>query len=169
LQLLSCGCAHFRVQPNTARQRKVDTSACWFYAPEGLLSQPVSARLTPAALMEFSAPSTHEPERIHSTPACLTGYVPPSGICTLSTVSSSLGRPALFHAGSAHGILALQGFSLTVRSGSSSPHGYPPGVTPSHPFVIKDTRPRISAHRGVRQRELPPPGPCSDSESVLTF
>lgn len=37
------------------------------------------------------------------------------------------------------------------------------------PIVIKDTRPLISAHRNVRHSELPPSGPCSDSESVLTF
>ena len=37
------------------------------------------------------------------------------------------------------------------------------------PIVIKDTRPLISAHRSARHSELPPSGPCSDSESVLTF
>jgi hypothetical protein len=63
-----------------------------------------------------SAPTTHKLKRVHSTPVCHTDYVPPSGFCTLLTAFSSLERPALFHAGNAHGVPALQGFSLTIRS-----------------------------------------------------
>ena len=63
-----------------------------------------------------SVPTTHKPERVYSTPVCHTDYVPSSGFCTLSTAYSSLGRLALFHASNAHGIPALQGFTLTVRS-----------------------------------------------------
>jgi len=51
-----------------------------------------------APLMESRAPPTLKPERIHSTPVCLTGYVPPSGFLTLSAAYSSLRRLALFHA-----------------------------------------------------------------------
>jgi len=51
-----------------------------------------------------SSPTTLEPERVHFTPGCHPDYVPSSGFLTLSTVSSSLGRPALFHAGNAHGV-----------------------------------------------------------------
>jgi len=51
-----------------------------------------------ATLMEFLAPSTHEPERVHLTPGCHTGYVPSSGFLTLATAFSSLERSALFHA-----------------------------------------------------------------------
>jgi hypothetical protein len=65
--------------------------------------------------MEFCAPSTLEHERVHSTPACHTGYVPPSGFLTLSTAYSSPAPPALFQAGNALGVSALQGFSLAVR------------------------------------------------------
>jgi hypothetical protein len=57
-----------------------------------------------APLLEFGFPSTLQPERVHSTPAYLTGYVPPTGFLTLSTGYSSPERPALFHASNAHGI-----------------------------------------------------------------
>jgi len=62
-----------------------------------------------ATLMEFPSPSTHEPRRVHSTPVCLTGYVPSAGFLTLSTDSSSPERPALFHAGNAHGVFCPSG------------------------------------------------------------
>jgi hypothetical protein len=65
-----------------------------------------------ATLMEFSAPSTFEPERVHSTPDCHPGYVPPTGFLTLSTASSSLERSALFHA-------------VTPLGFSCSPGGFP--------------------------------------------
>jgi hypothetical protein len=63
-----------------------------------------------ATLVEFFAPSAHKLKRIHSPPVYLTGYVPPSGFLTLSTDSSSLERPALFHAGNAHGVLLSRDF-----------------------------------------------------------
>jgi hypothetical protein len=63
-----------------------------------------------ATLLEFPSPSTLELRRVHSTPACLTGYVPPTGFYTLSTVCSSPERPALFHAGNAHGVSLSRGF-----------------------------------------------------------
>ena len=57
------------------------------------------------------------PERVYSTPACHTGYVPPAGFLTLSTGYSSLERPVLFHTGVVLGVLyTLQGVSLTTRS-----------------------------------------------------
>jgi hypothetical protein len=62
-----------------------------------------------ATLMEFPAPSTLEPRRVHSTPVCLTGYVPSTGFLTLSTDYSSPGRPALFRAGNAHGVFCPSG------------------------------------------------------------
>jgi hypothetical protein len=65
--------------------------------------------------MEFYAPSTLEHERVHSTPACHTGYVPPSGFLTLSTAYSSPAPPVIFQTGNALGVSALQGVSLTVR------------------------------------------------------
>jgi len=64
----------------------------------------------PATLMEFLAPSTHEPERVHKSPGCHTGYVPSSGFLTLSTAYSSLERSALFHADNAHGVPLFRGF-----------------------------------------------------------
>jgi hypothetical protein len=78
------------------------------------------------------SPSTLQPERVHSTPACRTGYVPSSGFYTLSTACSSLERPALFHAGNAHGVLALQGFSLAVRSRRLVTGGFPSWRFSSH-------------------------------------
>jgi hypothetical protein len=51
------------------------------------------------------SPSESTPPRLANT-----GYVPSTGFRTLSTASSSLGRPALFHAGSAHGVPPYRGF-----------------------------------------------------------
>jgi hypothetical protein len=116
-----------------------------------------------------SSPTTHEPERVHSTPACHTDYVPSSGFLTLSTDSSSLGRPALFHAGNAHG----------VRPSGVFPHCQVlrlvteelPSWRFSSALLSKLHNPGrpISAtlHQGSPRHEpLPPSGPCSDSESV---
>jgi hypothetical protein len=68
-----------------------------------------------------SSPTTHKPERVYSTPACHTDYVPSSGFRTLSTASSSLGRPALFHAGNVHGVPLSRGFPSLSGLTSSSP------------------------------------------------
>jgi hypothetical protein len=64
----------------------------------------------PATLVEFFAPSTRKPERVYLTPVYLTGYVPPTGFLTLTTVCSSLERLALFHARNVHGVLLSRGF-----------------------------------------------------------
>jgi hypothetical protein len=78
-------------------------------------------------------PTTHKPKRVYSTPVCHTDYVPPSGFLTLSTGFSSLERPALFHAGNAHGIPDLsRDFPSPSGSTGSSPGKYPPGVSPPH-------------------------------------
>jgi hypothetical protein len=108
-RLLSCGCAHFRVQPDTARQLTT------VQPPRGVTERSQLPRRTTempllATLMEFPSPSTLELRRVHSTPACLTGYVPSTGFHTLSTVFSSPERPALFHAGNAHGVSLSRGF-----------------------------------------------------------
>jgi hypothetical protein len=60
--------------------------------------------------MEFFAPSTRKPERVHFTLVYLTRYVPPTEFLTLSAAYSSLERPALFHAGNVHGVLLSRGF-----------------------------------------------------------
>jgi hypothetical protein len=73
------------------------------------------------------SPSESTPPRFANT-----GYVPPSGFRTLSAVSSSLGRPALFHAGNAHGVLALQGVPLAARFRRSSRRNCPLDVSPPH-------------------------------------
>lgn len=86
----------------------------------------------PATLVEFFAPSAHQLKRVHFTPAYLTGYVPPSGFLTLSTAFSSLERPALFHAGNAHGVLLSRDFPSQPGPASSSPQNYPHDVLPSH-------------------------------------
>ena len=77
-------------------------------------------------------PTTLEPERVYSTPACHTDYVPSSGFLTLSTAFSSLERPVLFHAGNVHGISLSRGFPSLSGPSSSSPVDYPPGVSPPH-------------------------------------
>jgi hypothetical protein len=85
---------------------------------EGLLCFPQwgPQRSTSATLVEFILPSTHKPKRVHSSPAYLTGYVPSTGFLTLSTACSSPERPALFHAGNAHGILLSRGFPSLLGS-----------------------------------------------------
>jgi hypothetical protein len=118
-QLLSCGYAHFRAVPNVARRP--------YHRP----LRRAHSGSTSDSHGVFS-PSTLQPERVHSTPACRTGYVPSSGFYTLSTACSSLERPALFHAGNAHGVLALQGFSLAVRSRRLVTGGFPSWRFSSH-------------------------------------
>lgn len=83
-----------------------------------------------ATLMEFLYPSTLQLKRVYSTPACHTDYVPSSGFCTLSTVYSSLERPALFHAGNAHGLSLFRDLPSLSGPTGSSPGNYPPGVSP---------------------------------------
>jgi hypothetical protein len=61
-------------------------------------------------LVEFFAPPTRKPRRVHSTPVCQADYVPPSGFLTLSTACSSPERPALFHAGNVHGVSLSRDF-----------------------------------------------------------
>jgi hypothetical protein len=102
-----------------------------------------------------SAPTTLEPERVHSTPACHTDYVPPSGFCTLSTVYSSLERPALFHAGNAHGISLYKG--LPSRSGLA---GSSPMRLPSWRFS--------SAKRSKLRNARAPDSPQTQSSACVT-
>jgi len=106
-QLLSCGYALFRAPP---------------IRPADLLFCTGQNRL-PATLMEFLAPSTHEPERVHFTPVCLTGYVPPSGFLTLLTDCSSPRRPTVFQAGSALGVSLFRGFPPLPGPADSSSCG----------------------------------------------
>jgi len=132
LQLLSCGCAHSRVQPNRARWSIQCSPVLPTMSHPALLRKhscsptesPTRLRRDvpdpprenpqalgfPATLVEFFAPSAHELRRIHSTPVCLTGYVPSSGFLALTTVSSSPERPALFHAGNALGVSLFRDF-----------------------------------------------------------
>jgi hypothetical protein len=97
----------------------------------------------PATLVEFGAPSAHELKRVHSTPAYLTGYVPPSGFFTLTTVSSSLERPVLFHTGNAHGILLSRDFPSQPGPGCLSHSRLPSRRFSSHSQRI------INGMRGV--------------------
>ena len=83
-----------------------------------------------ATLMEFFAPSAHQLRRVHLSPAYLTGYVPPSGFLTLSTVYSSPERPVLFHTGNAHGVLLSRDFPSQPGPAGSSPQDYPLDVSP---------------------------------------
>jgi hypothetical protein len=118
-----------------------------------------------ATLLEVPSPATLVLRRVHSTPACLTGYVPPTGFYTLSTVCSSPERPALFHAGNAHGVLLSRGFpslpgSVTHRLGITL-------LTFLHRTKrMVDARRPCSTRRNALLEPFPPPGPCSNSESV---
>jgi hypothetical protein len=95
--------------------------------------------------MEFPFPSTLELRRVHSTPVCLTGYVPPTGFHTLTTVCSSPERPALFHAGNAHGISLSRGLPSPPGSAGSSPRNYPHDVSPTHQLIADTWRPSLHA------------------------
>jgi hypothetical protein len=55
-------------------------------------------------LMRFLPLQHVEDWRIHLPRVCLTRFVPPPGFLTLLAASSPPARPALFHAGSAHGV-----------------------------------------------------------------
>ena len=102
--------------------------------------------------MEFPSPSTLELRRVHSTPACLTGYVPSSGFLTLSTAYSSPERPALFHAENAHGVSLSRGFPSPSGSTGSSPRNYPHDVSPPHQHIVDARRP--SPHAETRFTDL---------------
>jgi hypothetical protein len=120
--------------------------------------------------MEFLSPSTHKPERVHSTSVCLAEYVPPSGFLTLSTGCSSLGRPALFQTGCVLGVSLCRGFPPL------------PGPTTRRREIALLTFPSlaiVTCYNNNRARDavcyclstaatdrLPPSGPCSSSESV---
>jgi hypothetical protein len=150
-QLLSCGCALYRVQP----VRPADVA--------GLARN----RSRSATLMEFVSPSTLEPGRVHSTSACHTEYVPSSGFFTLTTASSSPGRPAIFQTGNALGVPLFRGFPPL-----------PGPATRHHGVALLTFAPRRcylnhNNNRGARNNTIdvtpslwPPPGPFSSSGSV---
>jgi hypothetical protein len=144
-RLLSCGCAHCRVQPDTARQL---TTAKPPRRATKRSQSPRRATELPllATLMEFPSPSTRKPRRVHSTPVCLTGYVPSTGFYTLSTACSSPERPALFHAGNVHGVSLSRGFP--------SPSG-PPARRRWIALLTFLHRTNELSMRGVRLRALP--------------
>jgi hypothetical protein len=132
-QRLSCGCAHYKVQPNRARRSNQSSRTLRTVSspstPKGASSRsppnsPTSlkeaVRIIRGRILErwaFRQLSwSSSPLRRNSSgestnaPVCLTGFVPPTGFRTLSTACSSPERPALFHAGDAHGVLLSRDF-----------------------------------------------------------
>jgi hypothetical protein len=104
-------------------------------------------------LVRFGAPSAHEGDGIHQPRACLTRFVPPSGFLTLLTVCSPITRPALFHAGGAHGISPLQSLSLQSKSLHLSVHAT---LMTSAPCLTSGLlRGHECFFRGVRIRNAP--------------
>jgi hypothetical protein len=79
-------------------------------------------------LMRFRAPSTFELGRVHYSPACLTGSVPPSGFLTLSTAYASSEPPGLVSCRVRPWGYSLQGFSPAASTRDSSSRALPPGV-----------------------------------------
>jgi hypothetical protein len=123
----------------------------------------------PATLMEFGAPSALQLRRIHSSPVCLTGYVPPTGFLTLTTAFSSPERPALFHAGNAHGVLLFRDFpsqpgpdSFRYRMTLSA--FLRAFLTVNHQNARRLARTDLSA---CSPNHSSPTGLCSGCESVL--
>jgi hypothetical protein len=140
-QRLSCGCAHFKVQPNRARRSDQSSRTLRTMSspstPYGVSSRsppnsPTSleeaARILRGRILErwaFRQLSwSSSPLRRNSSgestkaPDCLTGFVPPTGFLTLSTACSSPERPALFHAGDARGVLLSRDFPSQPGPGS---------------------------------------------------
>ena len=62
--------------------------------------------------MGFLSPTTLEDWRIHCPGACLTPFVALTGFLSLSAPCSPPDRPALFHAGNAHGVSPSEPFPL---------------------------------------------------------
>jgi hypothetical protein len=119
--------------------------------------------------VEFFALSAHQLKRVHLTPVYLTGYVPSSGFFALSTVYSSLERPALFHAGNAHRVLLSRGFPSQPGPANSSLQDYPLGFSPTHSRQINETNTWRLASANLsacNPNLLSPSGLCSGCESV---
>jgi hypothetical protein len=109
---LSCGCAHSRVQPGAACRSAVA------HHELAVAKQAVASLHTndpherSGRLLSWSFVPLRRVSPSEATPPRLadTEYVPPSGFLTLSAACSSLERPALFHAGNAHGVSPSRGF-----------------------------------------------------------
>jgi hypothetical protein len=139
-RLLSCGCAHYRVQPDTARQltttqpprgateRSQHPEGCqgcrcwqlsWSFLPLRRLSPGES---TPP---RFASPGTFRPQ----------GFAPSRRLTPRPNA-----RPC-FMPETPMGFFALQGFSLTARSTGSSPLDCPRDVSPPHQHMVDARRP----------------------------
>jgi hypothetical protein len=122
----------------------------------------------PAALVEFYAPTTLELRRVHFTPVCLTGYVPPTGFLTLSAACSSPERPALFHAGNAHGVVLSRDFPSQPGLGSSRRQIALSAflLASASRSLLRCEAPGTARPLGPRPDHSAPSGPCSGCESV---
>jgi hypothetical protein len=118
--------------------------------------------------VEFFAPSAHQLKRVYLTPAYLTGYVPPTGFLTLTTAYSSPERPALFHAGNAHGVSLFREFPS-----QPGPATHRHRITLLAFLLTRRTNYRCRVRRLVRANlsacgpsHSSPSGLCSGCESV---
>jgi hypothetical protein len=88
------------------------------------------------ASREVSSPSALAAGEVHSPRVCLTRYVPPPGFLTLLTAYALSSPPALFHAGSAHGVLPFRAFPFErSRLASRRPQPscrWPDPIPPAH-------------------------------------
>jgi len=64
---------------------------------------------------EVCSPPAHEVREIHQPRACLTRFVPPPGFLSLLAACSLAYPPALFRAGSTHGVPPLQSLPLRPK------------------------------------------------------
>jgi hypothetical protein len=136
-------------------------------APSGRLDhrlprgQTVQSNRLPS--LRFSAPTAFPRSRQqHDGLVCLTRPLAPSGFLNLSTLSSTASLPALFHAGSALGVLPFRALLLPC-SRSPSPASFPscrcanrPTEPSTRPRAPKRLLPRRTGHpKRYRATEVP--------------
>jgi hypothetical protein len=123
-------------------------------------SESDQARLPPivstAALLGLRSPSAHAAREARSTRVCLTRHLPASGFPTLLPACFFPNLPALFHAGSAHGVSSLQGVSPSQSLRSLS------GPVPFVVLASAHLEPRSPSNPTERQRHLQGFALCED-------
>jgi hypothetical protein len=128
--------------------------------------------------MGFLSPTTLEDWRIHSPGACLTPFVALTGSLTLSAPCSPPDRPALFHAGNAHGVSPSElspleePYRLSAAAALLTFAALPRGVLPIRPSTrnganpaehfqhLRDRARRTPSTRGRTLRTRCPESPC---------
>jgi hypothetical protein len=178
LRLLSCGCAHFRVQPGTARQLTTTQPPVGYLAsgrPEGLPRAQSPDRVTaspiaPKGHRELSRPEGPPRCRCRqlswsflplrrlssgeSTPPRLAspGTFRPQGFTPSRRLTPRLNARPCFVPETPMGFPLSRGFPSPPGPADSSPRDYPLGVLPPHQRIVDARRP--SPHAETRFSDL---------------